>query len=667
MDELPVLDRSDRTATSVVALVGNPNAGKTTLFNALTGLRGATANFPGTTIELRRGPLSIGDRSFLLVDLPGLYDFDSASSEEQVTRQFLQEGTQTTPPPCLVVLVLDATNLQRNLFLAGQVLELGIPTVVALNMSDLAERDEIAIDADRLQQRLGCPIVPIAARSARNLDGLRETMIAHIPADVESGGVATAERCQLGCEGCGYAERHQWAEQIGSDVVRSPSNAAGSLARSARIDRWATDPVLGLGLFAIVMLLTFLLIFWLAQFPMGWIDALFGGASELIGRWLADGDLKSLLMHGVIGGMGGMLVFLPQICILFFVLSLLEDSGYLARAALVMDRLMRRVGLPGKAFVPLLSAHACAIPAIMATRVMEDSRDRLLTILIAPLMSCSARVPVYAMVTALLFPNQPLAAACAFAGAYFLGIVVAFGMASIFRRTLLPGQSPPLILELPNYRLPSLRNAFLLTVDRAWAFVKNAGTVILLISVILWAMATYPKVTEARLSDSDQIALAQLLQHGTDSEVATWWNRAQLEYSFAGRLGHAMQPLFAPLGFDWKVTVGVVTSFAAREVIVSTLAVLYGLSEESVEDGVAALYDRLAASHHPDGSPVFSHAMCWSLLVFYVLAMQCLPTQAVTRRETGGWKWPLFQIAYMTLLAYFGGAAVYQLARWCGV
>jgi ferrous iron transport protein B len=414
------------------------------------------------------------------------------------------------------------------------------------------------------------------------------------------------------------------------------------------------------------MFVTFMLIFWIAKYPMELIKGWFSLAGGAIHRWLPEGDLASLIADGLIGGVGGMLVFLPQICLLFFVLALLEDSGYMARAAFVMDKLMSRVGLPGKAFVPMLSAHACAIPAIMSTRVIEDRRDRLATILVLPLMSCSARVPVYAMVVALLFPNDPFRAALLFAGAYLLGILAALMMAFVFKQTLLKGPTRPLVIELPHYRLPSLRNALLLMLDRAWVFIKTAGSVILVISLLLWFLAKYPKTDMADLPAETQNRIAQLETAGDSAAAEAILHQAELEHSFAGCIGAFVQPIFAPLGFDWKMSIGVVSSFAAREAIVSTLAVLYGVGE-SADENVNSLYDSLRSSKHRDGAPVFTTAACLSLLVFYVLAMQCLPTQAVTRRETGSWKWPTVQLAYMSVLAYSAALVTYQIATWLGI
>lgn len=659
---LPILPTTPSQASSgaaTIALVGNPNAGKTSLFNRLTGMRAKTANFPGTTVEHRRATITLGDVETTIVDLPGLYSLDPSTPDERVACDALEGLLPGTPEPDLVLLVVDSTNLERNLFLASQVLELGDPTVVALNLSDAAEKQGITFNLEELRQRLGCPVVPVSARTGAGVDELlnvvsqtlRERKAPQLHADLASCG---------SCKGCQFSARYDWASRVRSATVYGEATEQGRV--TAAIDRVLTHRVGGLLAFALVMAATFLTIFWAATFPMDLIDGLFGAAGESIGAWLPEGDLRSMLTDGLIGGLGGMLVFLPQICLLFFVLALLEDSGYMARAALVMDRLMHKVGLPGKAFVPLLSAHACAIPAIMSTRVIEDRRDRLATILIAPLMTCSARIPVYAMVATLLFPKSSMQRALIFTAAYALGITAALAMAWVFKRTLLKGPVRPLVIELPNYRLPSLRNAFLLTFDRAAAFVKTAGTTILVISLILWALATYPKTSVEEMPAEVRTQLAALAAAGDEAGVAHLTQQMELEHSFAGRLGRAIEPVFEPLGFDWKMSIGVLSSFAAREVIVSTMAVLYGLGAEGADDGVNSLLASLGSSKHADGSPVFTTATCLSLLVFYVLAMQCLPTQAVTRRETGTWKWPLIQLGYMTALAYVAALITYQTA-----
>jgi ferrous iron transport protein B len=394
--------------------------------------------------------------------------------------------------------------------------------------------------------------------------------------------------------------------------------------------------------FIAVMAGLFLSIFWLASVPMELIELLFESVGGWVTRTLPDGALRDLLVDGVLGGLAGTLVFLPQICLLFFLLALLEDSGYLARAAFVVDRLMGKVGLPGKAFVPMLSAHACAVPAILSARVIEDRRDRLATILVMPLLTCSARLPVYAMATALLFAGRPLLGGLVVAGAYGLGIAAALAMAWLFKRTLLRGESRPLLLELPTYKRPSLRTALLAAADRGTLFLRKAGTVILLLSTAMWALSTYPRLPEARLA-----ALAP--------ERAA---AAKLEYALAGRLGKLVEPAFRPLGFDWRIDVGVLSSFAARETLVSTLSVVFAVGNEAT--GPADLRDTLRAQTRPDGTPLFDVPTACALLVFFVLAMQCLPTLAVTRRESGSRSIALLQFAYMTVLAYAAAFLTYR-------
>jgi ferrous iron transport protein B len=671
---LQVLDNpAERPAAAqaVVALIGNPNAGKTTIFNQLTGLRAQTANFPGTTIERRIGTFRLGNRHVRLIDLPGLYGLSAASAEEKIARDVLlgdvagRNGQDNQAGPSAAIVIVDATNLERNLYLASQVIELGVRCVVALNMIDLARRMNLRIDTEALSRELGAPVVPVCGRSGEGIAALKAQLATAI-ADQAVPVVPEGIRACGVCTGCVHGGRFDWAEQVSQRCAIA--DAAGGHGRTERIDRVLTHPVVGVAAFFTVMAGVFLTIFWLAAYPMDWIDALFASAQVQTARILPEGDLRNLLVEGVIGGVGGLLVFLPQICILFFFLALLEDTGYLARAAFVMDRLMRRVGLPGKAFVPMLSAHACAIPAIMSTRVIEDRRDRLVTILVLPLMTCSARIPVYAMVTALLFPNQPLRASLLFTGAYALGIAAAIGVAFAFKRTILPGEPRPLVLELPSYKVPRLRNALLTMYERAMVFVKNAGTIILVISVVLWVLATYPK------SDPPAEALAMqqqaaALEAAGDGDAAaellaaagTLESRHALANSIAGRMGRFIEPVIRPLGFDWQIGVGVISSLAAREVIVSTLAIVYGVGADVAEEEPQSLYDSLRASTRADGSPVFTTATCVSLLVFYVLAMQCLPTQAVTKRETNSWRWPIFQFAYMTVLAYTAALIAYQI------
>ena len=673
---LPVVP-ARATVPITVALAGNPNAGKTTLFNQLTGMRGKTANFAGTTTSVRLGSFDMDGRSIQLLDLPGLYGMSEHKIEERRARDALLGKLPGRPRPQAAIVVVDATNLARNLYLAGQVRELGVPMVVALNMIDLAEADGLEIDTESLAVELGAPVVAVSSRSGRGFDLLKRELAyvleagpGAIPALPE--GIAACGSCTT----CPHEARYDWAEEVGTRAVRAAGGTRlMSLRLTEAIDGWLTHPVFGVAGFVLIMAALFISIFSIAQYPMTWIEAGFGFAGDVFASILPPGDLNSFVVNGLIGGIGGVLVFLPQICFLFFLITLLEDSGYLARAAFVADRPMSRVGLPGRAFVPMLSAHACAIPAIMSSRVIENRRDRLVSILVIPLLTCTARMPVYVMITALLFANRPVVGGLVFTGAYLLGMTAAIGMAFVFKSTILPGASSPLVIELPRYRLPSLRNALLTAYERGRAFVTRAGTVILGISMVLWVLATYPKLEESdwgTVVPAETIAQVANLRaaaagagtgaeaEALEAEVGALISPYGLEYSVAGRVGKAVEPVFAPLGFDWKINVGVISSFAAREVIVATLAIVYGIGEDAAEDE-ETLSATLSAQRHADGSPVFTTATALALLVFFVLAMQCLPTNVVTRRETGSWKWPALQFGYMTVLAWTAAFVVYRV------
>ena len=641
------------TRPRTIALVGNPNVGKTSVFNRLTSLRAKTSNFSGTTVEKRSGEARTALGTIVeLIDLPGLYSLDAQSPDERTSREFLETGSGTGRPDAMIV-VVDATNLERSLFLAREALQLGIPCVVALNMIEAARSQGLQIDVERLMKKLDARVVPISARTGEGFEDLRNA----IDSIFASPGlpVIDNEPC-TSCSTCPYAQGHQWASSIAREVTSTSGEVLSSQATDAA-DKWLTHPVSGLVCFAVTMLCLFSLVFWLASYPMDWLDGLFGQLSSLVGGWLPTGDFNSLVTDGIIAGVGGVLVFLPQICILFFVLTLLEDSGYLSRAVVVVDRWMRKVGLPGQAFVPLLAAHACAIPAIMATKTIESRRDRLAAILVIPLMTCSARLPVYSMVAALLFPQSPFRAALLFASAYALGMICAFVVAYLLKLSILPGNPSPLILDLPPYRRPSFRNATRTAFERGYVFLREAGTVILCISIGIWLLSTYPRMSDAQMQQS----LAETVAASDGEQLDHVEARLAQEYSLLGRAGKLVEPVFRPLGFDWKTSVGVLTSFAAREVVVSTLSVLYGLGDEPEDD--SSLREKLMTAKRDDGSLVFNSATCVSLLVFFVLAMQCLPTQAVTRRETGTWKWAIFQLVYMTLLAYCAAFLAYRATQ----
>ncbi len=652
------------TRTLRVALIGNPNTGKTTLFNRLCGTRAKTSNFPGTTTSAKVGRAVVGgDVAVDIVDLPGLYRLSLDLPEARIARDVLA-GSGPYAQPDAVVVVVDACNLTRNLILTGELLAYGLPVVIALNMVDLAQQRGLSLDPAKLSAHLGCPVVAVVARRGLGLDGIRASL-----------GKVLQQRARRTADAVPTApsdarDLTAWAEHIVEDSVGGASAVgSGADTLTERLDKTFTHPVLGLLLFAGVMVGLFYTLFALATLPMDLIEATFAQLGEIAGRVIPQGLVHDLVSQGIIGGIAGTVVFLPQICLLFFLISLLEDTGYLARAAFVMDRLLCRFGLPGHAFVPLLTSHACALPGIMSTRLIPDRRDRFATILVAPFMSCSARLPVYVLLTSLLFTGQPLLAGLAFAACYALGASAALGSALLFRRTLLRGEARPMILELPSYKSPSLRNALVAAKEQGFAFLKTAGTAIMAICVVMWWLNTFPRVGPAPEADalrSQAEAVANPAQAETlRAEAHLIDQRAAQAGSFAGRLGQTLQPAFAPLGFDWQLTVGVLTSFLAREVFVSTMSVLVGDANDDVTDqGVIA---RIRAATREDGSPVFTPATATSLLVFFVLAMQCLPTLAVTRRETGHVKWAALQLGYMTALAYVFAFVAYQGLRLAGV
>ncbi len=649
-----------------IALLGNPNTGKTTLFNQLCGLRAKTANFPGTTTDARLGRAMVTDGMppVGITDLPGIYRLGLAAPESQFCATVLAGGGRVPQPDALVV-VLDATNLGRNLFLAAELLAHGLPTVVALSMVDLAEARGLQLDIAALEVELGCPVIPVMARRGAGLDGLRSAMAtAAEPA-------ATGPTPRALPDSADVEAVEAWADQV---VERSVDDAKSvpEDALTERLDRAFTHPVWGTGIFVAVMFALFWAIFRFATVPMDLIEATFGVLGGWFGTVLPEGNVRDLMVDGVVGGIAGTVVFLPQICLLFFLISLLEDTGYLARAAFVIDRLLSRFGLPGQAFVPLLSSHACALPGIMATRLIPDRKDRLATILVAPFMSCSARLPVYVLLTGLLFAGQPTRAALAFAACYALGAIAALGSVFLFRRSFLRGRSRPMLMELPSFKVPSVRTAFYAAIDQGGRFLRKAGTIILSISVVMWWLSAFPKVepppeAAALEAEAEALGVAQPERAAElRAEADGLTRRHDQQRSFAGRIGSAIQPVFAPLGYDWQLTVGVLTSFVAREVFVSTMAVLLiGDNDPDLED--RGVLDRIARAERDDGSPVFTTPTAASLLVFFVLAMQCLPTLALTRKETGTWGWAGFQLAYMTAVAYVGALATYRLLLLAGV
>lgn len=655
-----------RTGPPRVVLLGNPNTGKTTVFNRLCGTRAKTSNFPGTTTSARVGRAIVGDDLIAdFVDLPGLYRLSLDLPEARIARDVLG-GIGAYSRPDAVLLVLDACNLVRNLVLAGELLGYGVPVVVALNMVDLAQQRGLSLDPDRLSAHLGCPVVSVVARRGIGLDAIRtelgrtlsrapQGLTAAVPAPVVS---STPTELEV------------WAEQVVTESVGGHGAVgSGTDTLTQRLDETFTHPILGIVVFLGVMVGLFWTLFALAAVPMDLIEQIFASLGDLTALALPEGLLHDLVAEGIIGGIAGTVVFLPQICLLFFLISLLEDTGYLARAAFVMDRVLCRFGLPGHAFVPLLTSHACALPGLMSTRLIPDRRDRFATILIAPFMSCSARMPVYVLLTALLFADRPLLGGIAFAACYLLGGVVALLSALLVRRTILRGETRPMILELPSYKTPSLTNALVAARDQGLSFLKTAGTAIMAICVVMWWLNTFPRVdtppeAQALRADAAAVAVSDADRAAAlEGEADLLEQRAVQAGSYAGRIGRVLQPVFAPLGYDWQLTIGVLTSFLAREVFVSTMSVLVGAPPDEVDAGVI---DRIRSARRDDGELVFTRATATSLLVFFVLAMQCLPTLAVTRRETGHIKWAALQLVYMSVVAYGCAFVAYQAMRTWG-
>ena len=686
-----------------VALAGNPNSGKTTVFNALTNLRQKIGNYPGVTVEKKVGRLNVGaGHSIQIIDLPGTYSLSVRSPDERIARDVLLGKIEGTPPPDIVVCVVDAGNLERNLYLTVQILDLGLPVVVALNMMDEAKGQGRTIDAAALAKELQCPVVPMVANKGQGMEELKAIIKQGItpaykrrwrmvpameevlrklleslktenfthhetfhyalsllnvglgPEHVDD--IMGIDRLEpraretiaelkrtvdaFGIRGRSAAieARYGWIKSVILNSVSESADKRENLTQ--RLDRFILHKFWGWVIFLGTMAFMFYTIFTVATYPMDWIDQGFAYASGWLAGLMPEGLLKDLVVNGIIAGVGGVVIFLPQILILFFFIGFLQDTGYMARAAFLMDRVMSKVGLHGKSFIPLLSSFACAIPGIMATRTIESTKDRFVTILVAPLMSCSARLPVYTVMIALLIPA---ASAWEKAGVmlilYLLGIVGACLMAWFFKATLFKSEAPTFILELPPYRLPSIKTVLLHMWERSRLFLKRAGTVILAMSILLWALMSFPQ--QKAMSHSEQ-----------------------LRQSIAGQLGRGIEPVIRPLGFDWRIGIGLVGSFAAREVFVSTMSIVFNVADDSDQ---LVLKEAFANAHWPDGKPLFTPLVCLSLLVFYVFALQCMSTVAIVWREMSSWKWALFQWAYMAMLAYAASFLVYQGGRLLGM
>ncbi len=707
------------TACMTVALAGNPNSGKTTIFNNITGARQHVGNYAGVTVERREGFRRFQGQDLLLVDLPGTYSLTANSLDEIVARNVIIDEK-----PDLIVNILDASNLERNLYLALQLLELERPLVLALNMTDMAEKAGIRINSDVLRTRLGVPVVKLIGNRNQGTEELLQTVVESSKrtiyrpfsidygAKIEAAIVEVTEALQnlthvkfpirwlavkllendtevqaslLKIEGGSAVAaivarvRNKTAVLLGeeleiamaearyrvvADIVAEFVDSSGRQEQtvSDRIDRVLTHRVLGLPLFFGIMWLLFNVVFTVGEIPQGWIEDAVKWFSDLVSANLAEGELRSLLVDGIIGGVGSVLTFLPSILLLFFGIALLEDTGYMARAAFVMDRVMRAVGLHGKSFIPLLLGFGCSVPAVMGARTLENKSDRMVTILVSPLMSCSARLPVYTLLIAAFF-SENVAGSVLFS-IYFLGISLAILMALVFRKWMFPGASEPFIMEMPPYHLPTLRSIAIHMWERSILYLKKAGTLILAASILIWFITNYPANVEyskdydtakGQITEQyDEVAAKPLLAQ-LDQEQAG----EKLALSYAGQFGHFIEPVIKPLGFDWKMGVGLVSAVAAKEVLVSTLATIYSVGD--VEEDSQSLQEALAAD------AAFSPLVAFSLMVFTLIYSPCLAVLAVVRRETNSWKWPAFSFVYSTTLAWIMSFVVYQGGRLLGL
>ncbi len=715
-----------KTGQPVIALIGNPNTGKSTLFNILTGLKQKIGNYPGVTVEKHLGQLQLDDLEVQLIDLPGTYSLSAQSPDEMVVIDVLRGAIDDIGKPDLILIVIDASNLRRNLYLVSQLLELGQPVVVALNMMDLAVENGIHIDVDQLAQELGVPVVPIVASSGEGIDNLKKVLRQSlekkaIPSlnllpEIKQAAIKLAtklrregieipsyelERALIDEEG--YAEhrlaeshdnpvleqirqlrkklshgpslsvqdartRYGWINRLVDTIeVDEPETAKKSLTEY--IDQFVSHPVYGSIFFLLLMAIVFQSVFAWATPLMDWMDHITTTAGKWLEAHLPPGALTSLLVDGVIAGVGSVIIFLPQILILFAFIIFLEDSGYMARAAFMMDRPMRAVGLSGRSFIPMLSSFACAVPGIMATRTISDPRDRLATMLAAPFMTCSARLPVYALLIAAFVPQKTWfwglinLQGLVLLALYLLGILGGVTTALLLKRSVLKGPTPTFLMEMPPYRLPSLRSVLLKLWERAQIFLRRAGTVIFTVAILIWALAYFPHPVSIHNQFEQQRVEIQRQGNVVETRITELNNQeaaAYLEQSFLGRIGKAIAPVFKPLGWDWKVSAAVVASFPAREVVIAVLGTIYAVGSD-VDEEDSSLITRIKSSTWPDGTTIFTVPMAIGLMIFYAFCLQCAATVAIIRRETGTWTIPLLSWLYMTSLGYIGALLVYQI------
>ena len=702
----------------IIALIGNPNAGKSSLFNQLTGLRQKTGNFPGVTVDKKSGtwPLDV-QTAATVVDLPGVYSIYPKSLDEQVVTDILANPAHPDYPTVAIV-VVDASNLHRNLLLFTQVADLGVPVVLALNMLDVAQKQGKEVNAVRLAMRLGIPIVRINARTGEGLDKLKQAVLGQMkeptlppslffdPADGAAELVAETRKdyalnsnylaLQYLIQHDGFSFLNQ-AQRVGLDTLIdrygfseqtfqadetitrykriaplvaeavTQQSAADAPTWSQRLDRFLLHPVWGYAIFTFVLMLIFQAIFAWAQPFMDGIDTGVAWLNGQLKTSLPAGPLTDLLTDGVLAGIGGVLVFIPQIAFLFLLIALLEESGYMARVMVIMDRIMRKFGLNGRSVVPLISGVACAVPAIMATRSIGTRRDRLITILVTPLMSCAARLPIYTILIALVVPDRRVLGlfnlqGLALMSLYLLGLVSAVASAALLKLFLRTKETSFFIMELPTFKLPRWNHVALTVWESVRSFVWEAGRVILAISIVLWVLASYgPGNSMEQAETRVREQRATLTDDAVQNRIAS----ERLEASYAGQFGHFIEPAIKPLGYDWKIGIALLSSFAAREVFVGTMSTIYSIGGgDGADDAGVTIRERLRQERNPaTGGPMYTPALAWSLLVFYVFAMMCMSTLAATQRETKSWKWPAVQLGYMMALAYLAAFATYQLMK----
>jgi len=642
-----------------IALLGNPNSGKTTLFNALTGLSQTVGNYPGVTVEKHSGKLNYSKGSdkidAIITDLPGLYSLNPRSEDERVVAKMLADKTNKDFPDTIVY-VADASNLKRSLLLYTQLIDKEIPLVLALNMVDVAEQKQLEIDPAKMAKALGIPVVAVNARKKEGFPKLLTALSnATIPKKIDFYPTPETEETTV------ISNRYQYIDSILEQCLSKPATT-NDRTTTQRLDKWMTHPIGGFVIFLAILFLSFQGIFSLAEAPMDWIEGGFLWLSTWLQNILPPGQLTNLLTDGVIAGLAGVMVFIPQIAILFLFIGIMEDTGYMARVSFIMDKSMRRFGLNGRSVIPLISGVACAVPAIMSARTIGNWKERMITILVTPLTTCAARLPVYTLLISLVIPSKQLFGIFNLKGVtlmllYLLGFAAALLAAFALQYILKTKEKSYFIMEMPDYKAPSPLNVALTVWEKVKVFIWDAGKIIVAISIVLWFLASHGPGNDLEQIDTRYDAMAS--QAELSEQQLQQQSSEKLEASYAGIVGKAMEPAIAPLGFNWKIGIALLTSFAAREVFVGTISTIYSVGAEGTEKTIV---ERMRADRNPEtGQPVYTLAVGLSLLLFYAFAMQCMSTLAIVFRETGSIKWPLIQLVYMSALAYFSALLVYNL------